>query len=148
MKAPASVGGRRDAKRGISAPENGYLVIEGERIEYASRTTETFQGCRRGAEGTQAATPGPGLLLCNSAALREEILAVKNALGLWGYWLVDDHRPREIESLREMSRIIRLADRDTQGHPNSHIIVMGIGGSSAMATVLPPSATTRSAGSS
>ncbi len=32
-----------------------------------------------------------------------------------------------------MSRIIRLTDRDAQGHPNSHIIVMGIGASSAMA---------------
>ena len=53
--------------------------------------------------------------------------------GLWGYWLVDDNRPREIDSLREMSRIIRLTDRDAQGRPNSHIIVMGIGGSSAMA---------------
>ena len=74
-----------------------------------------------------------GLLLCNSEALRKEILAVKDAPGLWGYWLVDDNRPREIDSLREMSRIIRLTDRDAQGRPNSHIIVMGIGGSSAMA---------------
>ena len=108
-------------------------MIEGERIEYATRTADAFGGCRRGAGGTRAAPHGVGLLLCDSEGLRKEILAVKDAPGLWGYWLVDDNRPREIDSLREMSRIIRLTDRDAQGRPNSHIIVMGIGGSSAMA---------------
>jgi len=140
----------------MAFPKSGYLMIEGERIEYTTRTAEksptgvgttksksptevgttnigTFGGCRRGAGGTQAAPHGAGLLLCNSEALRKEILAVKDAPGLWGYWLVDDNRPREIDSLREMSRIIRATDRDAQGRPNSHIIVMGIGGSSAMA---------------
>jgi hypothetical protein len=116
-----------------SFPKSGYLTIEGERIEYATRTADAFGGCRRGAGGTRAAPHGAGLLLCNSEALRKELLAVKDAPGLWGYWLVDDSRPREIDSLREMSRIIRLIDRDAQGRPNGHIIVMGIGGSSAMA---------------
>jgi hypothetical protein len=124
--------GGRDASP-LSFPESGYLVIEGERIEYASRTADAFHSCRRGAGGTRAAQHGAGLLLCNSEALRKEILAVKDVSALWGYWLVDDHRPREIDSLREMSRIIRLADRDAQGRPNGHIIVMGIGGDSAMA---------------
>ncbi len=117
----------------ISFPDSGYLMIEGERIEYAARTADAFGGCRRGTGGTRAAPHGAGLLLCDSEALGKEILAVKDATGLWGYWLVDDSRPREIDSLREMSRIIRLTDRDAQGRPNSHIIVMGIGGSSAMA---------------
>jgi hypothetical protein len=99
-------------------PESGYLMIEGERIEYATRTADAFGGCRRGAAGTQAASHGVGLLLCNSEALRKEILAIKDAPGLWGYWLVDNNRPREIDSLREMSRIIRLTDRDAQGRPN------------------------------
>lgn len=116
-----------------SFPETGYLMIEGERIEYGTRTAQAFGGCRRGAGGTKAAPHGTGLLLCNSEDLRKEILAVKDAPGLWGYWLVDDNRPREIDSLREMSRIIRLFDKDGQGRPNSHIILMGIGGSSAMA---------------
>ena len=117
----------------LSFPESGYLMIEGERIEYAGRSADAFTGCRRGAGGTQAAPHGARLLLCDSEALRKEIAVVKDAPGLWGYWLVDDNRPREIDSLREMSRIIRLADTDAQGRPNSHIIVMGIGGSSAMA---------------
>ena len=117
----------------MSFPQSGYLMIEGERIEYATRTADAFGGCRRGADGTRAASHGAGLLLCDCEALRKEILAVKDAPGLWGYWLVDDSRPREIDSLREMSRIIRLTDRDAQGRPNSHVIVMGIGGSSAMA---------------
>jgi len=125
------VGERADSV--ISFPKSGYLMIEGERIEYATRTADAFGGCRRGAGGTRAAPHGTGLLLCDSEALRKEILAVKDAPGLWGYWLVDDNRPREFDSLREMSRIIRLADRDAQGRPNSHVIVMGIGGSSAMA---------------
>ncbi len=125
------VGEKRDSVTAF--PESGYLMVEGERIEYATRTADAFGGCRRGAGGTKAAPHGVGLLLCNSEALRKEILAVKNAPGLWGYWLVDDNRAREIDSLREMSRIIRLADRDAQGRPNSHIIVMGVGGSSAMA---------------
>ena len=86
-----------------------------------------------GAGGTRAAPHGTGLLLCDSEGLRKEVLAVKDSPGLWGYWLVDDNRPREIDSLREMSRIIRSTDTDAQGRPNSHIIVMGIGGSSAMA---------------
>jgi hypothetical protein len=114
-------------------PQSGYLMIEGERIEYAARAADSFGGCWRGAGGTRAAPHGMGLLLCNSEALRSEILAVKDAPGLWGYWLVDDNRPREIDSLREMSRIIRLADCDAKCRPNSHVIVMGIGGSSAMA---------------
>ena len=117
----------------MTFPESGYLVIEGERIEYATRTADAFGGCRRGAGGTRAAPHGVRLLLCDSEGLRKDVLTVKDAPGLWGYWLVDDNRPREIDSLREMSRIIRLADRDAQGRPNSHIIVMGIGGSSAMA---------------
>ena len=117
----------------LSFAKSGYLMIEGERIEYAARTADAFGGCRRGAGGTRAAPHGAGLLLCDSEALRKEIVTVKDAPGLWGYWLVDDSRPREIDSLREMSRIIRLTDRDSQGRPNSHIIVMGIGGSSAMA---------------
>jgi hypothetical protein len=125
------VGERKDSV--VAFPESGYLMIEGERIEYATRTADAFADCRRGAGGTRAAGHGVSLLLCNSEALRKEILAVKDAPGLWGYWLVDDNRPREIDSLREMSRIIRLTDRDAQGRPNSHIIVMGIGGSSAMA---------------
>lgn len=125
------VGERADSV--MSFPQSGYLMIEGERIEYTARTADAFAGCRRGAGATQAAPHGAGLLLCNSEALRKEILAVKDAPGLWGYWLVDDNRPREIDSLREMSRIIRITDRDVRGRPNNHIIVMGIGGSSAMA---------------
>jgi hypothetical protein len=117
----------------MSFPQSGYLVIEGERIEYATRGANGFGGCRRGAGGTRAAPHGNGLLLCNSEALRKDILAVKDAPGLWGYWLVDDSRQREIDSLREMSRIIRLTDRDAQGRPNGHIIVMGIGATSSMA---------------
>ncbi len=118
----------------MAFPESGYLMIEGERIEYATRTADAFGGCRRGAGGTRAARPRRRPAACAiPRRLRKEILAVKDAPGLWGYWLVDDNRPREIDSLREMSRIIRLTDRDAQGHPNSHIIVMGIGGSSAMA---------------
>ncbi|MHB1036387.1 MAG: hypothetical protein ACYC35_18505 [Pirellulales bacterium] len=125
------VGERKDSAQEF--PESGYLMIEGERIEYAGRTAEAFTGCRRGAGGTRAAAHGTGLLLCNSEPLRKEILAVKDAPALWGYWLVDDSRPREIDSLREMSRIIRMTDRDAQGRSSHHIIVMGIGGSSAMA---------------
>ncbi|MCY2953940.1 MAG: hypothetical protein NTU53_18515 [Planctomycetota bacterium] len=121
------------AKAAMAFPESGYPMIEGERIEYATRSADAFGGCKRGAGGTRAAPNGVDLLICNSEALRKEILAVKDAPALWGYWLVDDSRPREIDSLREMSRIIRLADTDAQGRPNSHIIVMGIGGSSAMA---------------
>jgi hypothetical protein len=117
------VGEKKDSL--MAFPESGYLVIEGERIEYATRTADAFGGCRCGVGGTRAAPHGTGLLLCNSETLRKEILTVKDAPGLWGYWLVDDSRPREIDSLREMSRIIRLADRDAQGRPNSHIIVMG-----------------------
>lgn len=125
------VGERTDSVTAF--PESGYLTIEGERIEYATRTADAFGGCRRGAGGTRAVPHGVGLLLCNSETLRNEIMAVKDAPGLWGYWLVDDSRPREIDSLREMSRIIRRTDKDAQGRPNHHIILMGIGGSSAMA---------------
>ncbi|MHB8993637.1 MAG: hypothetical protein ACYC63_00135 [Armatimonadota bacterium] len=114
-------------------PETGYVVIEGERIEYTGRTDDSFTGCTRGAGGTVAARHPAGLLLCDSEGLRKDILAVKDYPCLWGYWLVDDNRPQEIDSLREMSRIIRATDRDAQGRPNSHIIVMGIGGASAMA---------------
>ena len=71
----------------ISFPKSRYLMIEGERIEYATRTADAFGGCRRGAGGTRAAPHGAGLLLCDSEALRKEILAVKDAPGLWGYWL-------------------------------------------------------------
>jgi len=127
------VGEKADSR--MSFPKSGYLMIQGERIEYATRTADAFGGCRRGLGGTRAASHGADLLLCDSEALRKEILAVKDAPGLWGYWLVDDSRPREIDSLREMSRIIRLTDRGAQGRPNSHIIVMGIGGSSAMANL-------------
>lgn len=116
-----------------SFPESGYLMIEGERIEYATRTGNAFAGCRRGAGGTRASSHGAGLLVCNSEALGKEIMSVKDAAALWGYWLVDDMRRRERDSLREMSRVIRLTDRDEQGRPNNHIIVMGIGSSSAMA---------------
>lgn len=125
------VGEKPDSVR--SFPESGYLMIEGERIEYATRTANAFAGCRRGAGGTRASSHGAGLLVCNSEALRKEIMSVKDAAALWGYWLVDDNRRRENDSLREMSRIIRLTDRDAQGRPNNHIIVMGIGASSAMA---------------
>ncbi len=121
-----------DADSVKSFPESGYLMVEGERIEYASRNVEGFHGCRRGAGGTKAAPHGAGLLLCNSEALRKEIMVVKDSPNLWGYWLVDDNRPREIDSLREMSRIIRLADVDAKGRRAKHIIVMGIGGVSAM----------------
>lgn len=118
-------------------PETGYLMIEGERIGYTGRTAEAFTGCTRGAGGTKAAAHDAGLLLCNSEALRQEIIAVKDSPNLWGYWLVDDNRPQEIDSLREMSRIIRLTDRNEAGEPNPHIIVIGIGGSSAMANFEP-----------
>ncbi len=90
----------------ISFPKSGYLMIEGERIEYATRSADAFGGCRRGAGGTRAAPHGAGLLLCDSEALRKEILAVKDAPGLWGYWLVDDNRPRN-----------RLPARDVAHHP-------------------------------
>jgi hypothetical protein len=125
---------KSDKPEAIKAfPEKGYVVIEGERIEYSGRTDDSFIGCTRGAGGAVAARHGAGLLLCDSEGLRKDILAVKDSPSLWGYWLVDDNRPQEIDSLREMSRIIRATDRDAQGRPNSHIIVMGIGGSSAMA---------------
>ncbi|MEN6545892.1 MAG: hypothetical protein ABFE07_07625 [Armatimonadia bacterium] len=122
-----------DPKSALAFPEAGYLVIEGERIEYTGRTETAFTGCTRGAGGTKAAGHTSGLLLCNSEALRKEILAVKDSPNLWGYWLVDDNRPMEIDSLREMSRIIRLTDVDAQGKANAHIIVIGIGAASAMA---------------
>ena len=37
-------------------------MIEGERIEYATRTAEAFGGCRHGASGTRAVAHGVGLL--------------------------------------------------------------------------------------
>lgn len=117
----------------MAFPEQGYLMIEGERIDYTGRTAESFTGCTRGAGGTKAARHPAGLLLCNSEGLRQDLLAVKDSPNLWGYWLVDDNRPQEIDSLREMSRIIRSTDVDPQGGPTSHILVIGIGGSSAMA---------------
>lgn len=126
-----------DPESALALPEAGYLVIEGERLEYTARTAEAFTGCTRGVGGTKAAAHPGGLLLCNSEALRQEILAVKDSPNLWGYWLVDDNRPQEIDSLREMSRIIRLTDRDAQGQPNPHLIVIGIGASSAMANFEP-----------
>ena len=55
------VGERTDSV--MSFPESGYLMIEGERIEYATRTADAFGGCRRGAGGTRAAAHGVGLLL-------------------------------------------------------------------------------------
>jgi hypothetical protein len=116
-----------------SFPESGYLMIEGERIEYGVRTADAFTGCKRGAGGTRAASHGAGLLLCDSEGLRQDILAVKDSPSLWGYWLVDDNRPKEIDSLREMSRAIRLTDRNAQGGQSDHVIVIGIGASSAMA---------------
>ena len=116
-----------------SFPESGYLMIEGERIEYAARTADAFGGCRRGAGGTQAAPHGAGLLLCNSEALRKEILAVKDApgCGATGSWTTAARgRSTPCARCRASSG---STDRDAQGRPNSHIIVMGIGGSSAMA---------------
>lgn len=113
-------------------PPSGALTIEGERISYAGRAGDAFTGCVRGIEGTQPAPHSAGLLLCNSEGLRQEILAVKDSPNLWGFWLVDDARPYEGDSLREMSRVIRQCDRRPDGAPYNHVIVMGVGGASAM----------------
>lgn len=113
-------------------PSAGTLTIEGERITYSGRTTDAFTGCQRGRENTKAARHRAGLLLCNSEALRQEILAVKDSPSLWGYWLVDDARPNEGDSLQEMARVIRQADRRADGTPYGHIILFGVGGMTAM----------------
>jgi hypothetical protein len=118
-------------------PASGVLHVEGEQIAYEAHTAEAFTGCRRGASGTTAATHRAGLLLCSSDRLSDEILAVKDSPHLWGFWLVDDARPDEGDSLREMSRVIRQVDRRPDGTPYGHVIVMGIGGMSAMANFTP-----------
>src|SRR5512139_4032526 len=46
------VGEKADSVR--SFPESGYLMVEGERIKYESRTDGAFVGCRRGTDGTRA----------------------------------------------------------------------------------------------
>jgi hypothetical protein len=114
-------------------PDAGVLMIEGERIEYKARTAEAFTGCVRGTGGTKPARHPVGLLICDSEGLKKEILAVKDSPNLWGYWLVDDAREMELDSLREMSRVVRENDRNAKGKPNPHIIVVGIGGMTAMA---------------
>lgn len=114
-------------------PQSGTLAIEGERITYSARTPESFTGCKRGVEGTKPGSHGAGILLCNSEELKKEVLAVKDSPNLWGYYLVDDARVNEGDSLREMSRVIRLHDRSKDGKPYNHVLVMGVGGISAMA---------------
>ena len=118
-------------------PESGALNIEGEKIAYAARTMDAFTGCKRGVEGTKPAAHGARLLLCNSEKLKEEILAVKDSPNLWGFWQVDDARPNEGDSLREMARVIRQYDRRADGTPYNHVIVMGVGGMVAMGNFSP-----------
>ena len=120
-----------------SFAEAGYFVIEGERIEYGRRTGAGFEDCRRGAGGTKPAAHGKRLLICNPEALRLDILSVKDSPNLWGYWLADDARDAEADSLKEMTRVIRAADRDAEGRQNAHVIVLGIGGASAMSNYSP-----------
>jgi len=118
-------------------PASGPLNIEGEKIAYSGRTMDAFTGCKRGVEGTKPAAHGAGLLLCNSEKLKEEILAVKDSPNLWGFWQVDDGRPNEGDSLREMARVIRQYDRRADGTPYNHVIVMGVGAASVMSNFSP-----------
>jgi hypothetical protein len=113
-------------------PPSGTLAIEGERIAYAGHTPHAFTGCRRGVEETRAARHGAGLILCNSEALQQDILAEKDSPNLWGYWMVDDARLGEGDSLKEMARVIRRYDRKADGTPCRHVIVMGICGTRAL----------------
>jgi hypothetical protein len=127
-----------DAGEGATSfPASGTLIIEGEHITYSGRTAAAFTGCRRGADGTRPARHSRGLLLCNSEGLKQDILAVKDSPNLWGFWLVDDARPFEGDSLKEMARVIRATDRKADGRPYHHVIVMGVGGASAMENFSP-----------
>lgn len=120
-----------------SFPPSGTLVIEGEHITYTGRGADAFTGCRRGADSTKPARHSAGLLLCNSEGLKQDILAIKDSPNLWGFWLVDDARPLEGDSLKEMARVIRANDRNANGRPYRHVIVMGVGGASAMENFSP-----------
>jgi len=64
------------------------LAIEGERIAYAAHTRDAFTGCVRGAGRTKAGHHPAGLLLCNSEALKQDILKVKDSpnSGATGWW--------------------------------------------------------------
>ncbi|MBM4050869.1 MAG: hypothetical protein FJ279_37715, partial [Planctomycetes bacterium] len=106
---------------------SGVLNIGDERLIYSGRTLEAFTGCQRGVEGTKPARHGAGLWLCNAEKLKDDILGVKDSPNLWGFWLVDDARPNEGDSLRQMSRVIRQHDRRADGRPYGHVIVMGVG---------------------
>ena len=106
-------------------PPSGMLAIEGERIAYAVHTRDAFTGCVRGAGRTKPGHHPAGLLLCNSEALKQDILKVKDSPNLWGYWLVDDCRPFEGDCLKEMVRVMRQRPpprweteppRDCDGH--------------------------------
>lgn len=73
-------------------------MIEGEPITYSDRTMDAFTGCRRVVEGTRPTSHHAGLLLYNPEGIKQEILAVKDAPNVWGYWFVDDARLYEGDS--------------------------------------------------
>ena len=97
-------------------PPSGMLAIEGERIAYAAHTRDAFTGCVRGAGRTKPGHHPAGLLLCNSEALKQDILKVKDSPNLWGYWLVDDCRPFEGDCLKEMVRVMRATTAAPMGN--------------------------------
>jgi hypothetical protein len=67
-----------------SFPSVGYIIIENEVVKYTGKTSGTFTGCTRGADGTAAATHTAGKLIYHSIvadhhnALKEEIKGIED----------------------------------------------------------------------
>jgi hypothetical protein len=88
-------------------PASGRFILDGEPIAYTSRSSKNFLGCVR---GPGARSHKGGTWITESAGLAKLIAEIRNSPLIWGYWLADDPREGEKDSLREASRVIRSLD--------------------------------------
>jgi hypothetical protein len=70
-------------------PSVGYFIIENEVIKYAAKTSGTFTGCTRGADGTSAATHTAGKLIYHSIVAAHHNVLKEEIKGIEDFFLTD-----------------------------------------------------------
>ena len=115
------------------APEEGVFQADDELIRYESITDTEILGCTRGFGGTTPAEHVENMILFFPDLCREEVLRIRDAEALGGYYVLDDSPGDALSLLKAQYALIRGLDGDVQNHP----IVAGYGSAGALCNFAP-----------
>lgn len=91
-------------------PPAGVILLDDELIRYEASDANNLFRCTRGYAGTRRASHRGGMFVFWPDECEREILSVRDAAMLWGYYVLDDSPGDAISALRGIYRIVKRVD--------------------------------------